>query len=86
MRKNGLFCHIFVEQRIRKCSSRISRQFCLMAKCNYRLVYRNAEARDTGSGRQVSFCTSGSPKPEVGMDVHKLIQDKLFYMYTPLAI
>ena len=45
-----------------KCSSRISRHFCLEAQCDYRFIYRNAEARDIGSQRRVFFCTCFTSK------------------------
>ena len=38
-----------IGQHTLKCSSRISRHFCLKARCDYRFISHNAEARDTGS-------------------------------------
>ena len=37
------------------CSSRISRHFCLEARCDYRFIYRNAEAQGTRSRRGVFY-------------------------------
>ena len=60
-------------QDVLKYSSRISRHFCLEVQCDYGFIYRNAEARNTGSQRRVFFCIFIS------------VTDYFFAVFTPVT-